>query len=188
MLRHPLRATLVCALACTIAACSTLYVKSDVNTALIGQVHCNSFAWAGSFRGNSPLRDGIANPINESRLRSAIATHLKGPIEDAPGNADCLLGYGIGATRAVDWPYGYGWGYYGYWGWPGPYVYPEGIIAVDMYDARRISRCGTPPWIRISLVRAAPRRRSGSTRRWPRSSPSTPVETVAPPAPAQLAA
>jgi hypothetical protein len=136
MLRHPLRAALVCALACTIAACSTLYVKSDVNTALIGQVHCNSFAWAGSFHGNSPLRGGIANPINESRLRSAIATHLKGPIQDAPGNADCLLGYGIGATRAVDWPYGYGWGYYGYWGWPGPYAYPEGIIAVDMYDAR----------------------------------------------------
>jgi hypothetical protein len=120
MLRHPLRATLVCALACTIAACSTLYVKSDVNTALIGQVRCNSFAWAGSFRGNSPLRGGIANPVNESRLRSAIAAHLKGPIQDGQGNADCLLGYGIGATRAVDWPYGY----------------PEGIIAVDMYDAR----------------------------------------------------
>jgi len=38
-----------------------------------------------------------------------------------------------------DWPYyGGGWGYpYGWgWGWPGPYVYHEGIIAVDVYDAK----------------------------------------------------
>ena len=140
VVRHSLRALLVPAFACAIAACSTLYVKSDVNTALIGQVRCNTFAWAGSFRGNSPLRGTIANPINESRLRAAIAAHVKGPIQDAPGNADCLLGYGIGVTRVVDQPYGPGWGYYGDWGWgwgyPGPYVYPEGIIAVDLYDAR----------------------------------------------------
>ena len=55
--------------------------------------------------------------------------------------ADCLVGYGIGSNYVIDggYPYGYGWGYgwgYGYWGWGGPYVYREGIIAIDLYDAR----------------------------------------------------
>jgi hypothetical protein len=129
-------ATLV---ALTLAACTTLSVRSDVNSALIAQVHCNTFAWAGSFRGSSPLRNTIANPLNESRLRTAIAAHLRGgSVQDAGGNADCLVGYGIGSTTVVDPMYGYGWGYpYGWgWGWPGPYAYREGIIAVDVYDAK----------------------------------------------------
>jgi hypothetical protein len=146
MVKPLLRTALIAAaLACTMTACTTLHVKSDVNTALIGSVHCGTFAWAGSFRGNSPLRNTIASPLNESRLRAAIAAHLKtGTIQAAPGNADCLVGYGIGGTNVVDWawPDGYGWGYWGYpygWGWwdyPGPYVYHEGIIAVDLYDAK----------------------------------------------------
>jgi Domain of unknown function (DUF4136) len=141
MIKQLLRlAFVVPAVAGILTACSTLYVKSDVNTALVGTVHCRSFAWAGSFRSNSPLRSTIANPLNESRLRSAIAAHLAGPIQEAPGSADCLVGYGIGATNVVEAPYGYGypygWGWGWGWGWPGPYVYPEGIIAVDIYDAR----------------------------------------------------
>jgi len=128
-------------LAGSLTACTTLYVRSDVNTALIGSVHCSTFAWAGSFRGHSALRNTIANPLNETRLRTAIAAHLKSAIQDAPGNADCLIGYGIGSTTVVDgvWPYDWGWGYYGWgwgWDWPGPYVYHEGIIAVDLYDAK----------------------------------------------------
>jgi Domain of unknown function (DUF4136) len=142
MFKPLLRAALLApVLACVVSSCSTLYVKSDVNTALIGTVHCGSFAWAGAFRGNTPLRNTIANPLNENRLRTAIAAHLSGQVQPAPGNADCLVGYGIGSTNVVwnDGPYyGYGWGYpYGWgWGWPGPYVYREGIIAVDLYDAR----------------------------------------------------
>jgi len=134
-------ALIVPVLVCAVSSCNTLYVRSDVNRALIGSVHCGSFAWAGSFHGNSPLRNTIASPLNETRLRAAIAAHLKGPIQPSPGNADCLVGYGIGSTNVVwdDWPYyGGGWGYpYGWgWGWPGPYVYHEGIIAVDVYDAK----------------------------------------------------
>ena len=125
----------------TLAACTTLNVKSDVNPALIGHVRCNTFAWAGAFRGDSALRSTVANPLNEDRLRASIATHL--PIQAPPGYADCLVGYGIGATTVVQgwsgygWPYGYGygWPYYGLGG-PGPYVYRESIIAVDLYDAR----------------------------------------------------
>ena len=137
------------ALALSLAACAP-YVRSDVNTALIGRVHCGSFAWAGQFRSNSPLRSTIANPVNETRLRSAIALQLGGVVQPAPGNADCLVGYGIGGYYVVsgvspypygwDWSYPYGWG----WGWPGPgpYAYPEGVIAVDLYDART----GEPLW------------------------------------------
>jgi hypothetical protein len=149
MVRQLLRALpAVPVVAVTLTACSTLSVKSDVNTALIGSVRCTSFAWVGSFRGNSALRSTVASPLNESRLRAAIAAHLKsGYIQDAPAPADCLVGYGIGSTYVVSggggpypyYGYGYGWGPYwgGYgWGWPGPYVYREGIIAIDLYDAR----------------------------------------------------
>jgi hypothetical protein len=146
MLRQLLRTLLaVPVVAVTLSACSSLSVKSDVNTALVGSVRCASFAWVGSFRGNSALRSTVASPLNESRLRAAIAAHLRsGYIQDAPAPADCLVGYGIGSTYVVSgggpYPYyGYGWGPYwgGYgYGWPGPYVYREGIIAIDLYDAR----------------------------------------------------
>jgi len=145
-MKRLLRAALTASLtALTLPACGP-YVRSDVNTAAISRVHCGTFAWAGEFRSNSPLRSTIANPVNESRLRAAIASHLGGPIQPAPGNADCLVGYGIGGYYVVSggYPYAYGWGWgypYG-WGGPGPYVYPEGVIAVDLYDART----GQPLW------------------------------------------
>jgi hypothetical protein len=142
MAKSLLRAVAAVSVLGAVSACTTLTVRSDVNSALVSQVHCNSFAWAGAFRGNSPLRDTIANPVNESRLRAAIALHVKGgAVQDIGAPADCLVGYGIGSTSVVDpgwgW-YGYGWGYpYGWgWGWPGPYYYREGIIAVDVYDAK----------------------------------------------------
>ena len=133
--------------ALTLTACAP-YVRSDVNHALIGQVRCGSFAWAGAFRSSSPLRSTIANPLNEDRLRAAIASHLGGVVQAGPGNADCLVGYGIGSYYVVScgygypYPYGWGWGYPYGWGWPGPYAYPEGVIAVDLYDART----GQPLW------------------------------------------
>ncbi|MGH8211579.1 MAG: DUF4136 domain-containing protein [Steroidobacteraceae bacterium] len=143
-----------------LVACTTLRVTSDVNNAVVGSVHCHTFAWAGTFKGNSALRsgNGIANPVNESRLRNAIAANLAAagvqPVT-THGGADCLVGYGIGAHTVVEgaypagwgwggwggWGYGYGWGwgpgyYGGYWGWDEPYVYHEGVIAVDLYDGR----------------------------------------------------
>jgi hypothetical protein len=133
--------------ALTLSACGP-YVRSDVNTAAISRVHCGTFAWAGEFRSSSPLRSTIANPVNESRLRTAIASHLGGVIQPAPGSADCLVGYGIGgyyvAGGGYPYPYGWAWSYGPYpYGWgPGPYVYREGVIAVDLYDART----GQPLW------------------------------------------
>lgn len=143
--KHLSCAFLVAAAVCVLSACASLNVHSDVNTALIGSVRCHSFAFAGSFHGNSPLRGTIANPVNEARLRQAIAAHLQAAGATlVTGNADCLVGYGIGAHAVVDGVYpvgwGWGWGGWGPWGWygawGGPYVYHEGIVAVDLYDAR----------------------------------------------------
>jgi hypothetical protein len=135
-----------------LAACASLRVTSDVNRAVAGSVQCHTFAWAGTFKGDSPLRDSIANPVNEARLRSSITANLAAVgVHPATGDtADCLVGYGIGARTSVEgaypvgwgwgWGYGYGWGwrggYGGYYGWDEPYVYHEGIIAVDLYEAK----------------------------------------------------
>ncbi len=36
-----------------------------------------TMGWAGGFKGDSPLRSSIANPLNEARLRDAIAANLQ---------------------------------------------------------------------------------------------------------------
>jgi hypothetical protein len=89
----------------------------------------------------------VANPINEGRLRAAIQANMGSMgVQLASSNADCLVGYGIGERNVIDgYPY-YGWGWGGGWGWRHgwvggygwdyPYVYSEGIIGVDLYDAR----------------------------------------------------
>ena len=96
------------------------------------------------------MRNGIANPVNEARLRGSIQAQLAsfGVQPAAAGAApDCLVGYGIGAQTQIEgaYPVGWGWGFgygrgwgwrAGYYGWDEPYVYHEGIIAVDVYDAR----------------------------------------------------
>jgi hypothetical protein len=137
--------------ACVVATgCTTLRVTSDVNKSLVNSVKCQSFDWAGSFRGNSDLRSSVANPVNEARLRTAIQANLTTlGVHQTAENPDCLVGYGIGSRNVVDtWAYpGYGWGggwgagygwrhgyAYGAWGWDYPYMYQEGVIGVDLYD------------------------------------------------------
>ncbi len=135
----------VVAAAVALAGCTGIPVRVDQNAPLLATVHCQSVAWAGGFRGDSPLRNSIANPLNEARLRDAIAANLQtagipllqggppagGPPGSAPpprpagSSAQCLVGYGIGMARQVDTVYPDGWGYgVGYWGggpgWRGP--------------------------------------------------------------------
>ncbi|MGH8134026.1 MAG: hypothetical protein ACRETP_12495, partial [Steroidobacteraceae bacterium] len=89
-----------------LAACTTLQVRSDVNRSLFHPGQCHTFAWAGSFRENNRLRDTVANPLNESRLRTAIAAHMQTlGVQLATGNADCLVGYGIGSRTVVEGGY-----------------------------------------------------------------------------------
>ena len=138
---------------CALGACTSLKVTSDVNQPLASTTKCQSFEWAGSFHGNSDaLRSTIANPVNEARLRAAIQSNLTTVgVHQANENADCLVGYGIGARNVVEgggygYPYGYGglgWGggwrhgwYGGGLGWDYPYVYQEGVIGVDIYDGK----------------------------------------------------
>ncbi len=135
---------------CGLAACTSLRVTSDVNQTLASTVKCQTFSWAGSFHGSSDsLRSTIANPVNEARLRSAIeANLLTVGVHQATEGANCLVGYGIGQRNVVEggYPYygpywGAGWGWRhgwagGYWGWDYPYVYTEGVIGVDIYDAQ----------------------------------------------------
>ena len=136
-----------------LGGCATYHVRTDSDATLIGTVHCHTVAWAGEFKGTSPLRNSAANPLNESRLRDAIALNLRTAgitLADAADSADCLVGYGIGVKQVADeiypdgW-YGGGWGWRGGfgWGWGGgpwggwdaaPVVYNQGFIAVDLYD------------------------------------------------------
>jgi hypothetical protein len=147
----------VAALSAVLAGCAGVPVKTDQNSQLLAAVHCQSVAWAGGFTGASPLRNTIANPLNEGRLRDAIAANLQTigmPLASSPpagspaAGAQCLIGYGIGMDREVDGVYPDGWGYgvgfagrgwgpgWGWgWGWGAPYVYHQSYITVDLYDA-----------------------------------------------------
>ncbi len=134
-----------------------LQVRSDINRTAYHAGQCHSFAFVGAFRTDNPMRGGIANPVNESRLRAAITAHMASAgVQLVKDNADCLVGYGIGSSLVVDpgfpaGPYGYGYGY-GYgpgpwgwggwggpggpWGWDGPYVYRQGLIGIDLFDGK----------------------------------------------------
>jgi hypothetical protein len=128
---------------CASAACTYLRVTSDVNPG-IGASRCHTYAWAGAFHANPGVAQNVANPLNETRLRGAIAANLQAKgVQPATAEADCLVGYGIGVQTVVEggYPYDWGWagrrGFYGGWGWNDyPYVYREGVVAVDLYDAR----------------------------------------------------
>ncbi len=143
-----------------LTGCVGVPVKTDQNSQLLASVHCQSVGWAGGFKGSSPLRNTIANPLNEARLRDAIAANLQSagiPLVEAPEGgpnhsvapgparaAQCLIGYGIGMERQIDTVYPDGWGYgpgfwgpgWGLgWGWGTPYVYHQSFITMDLYDA-----------------------------------------------------
>jgi hypothetical protein len=135
----------VLAIFASTSACVPLRVTSDVSTAA-SAAGCHSYAWAGSFHYDNNAARSIANPLNESRLRAAIAENLaaKG-VQPASGNADCLVGYGIGVHTVVEggygpqWGWGWGWGWggpFGPWGWDGPSVYHQGMVAVDLFDGK----------------------------------------------------
>ena len=131
-------------LAAAVAGCA-LQVRSDVNRTAFHPGQCHTFAFMGSFRTDNPMRGTVANPVNEARLRAAITSHMQSiGVQLAKENADCLVGYGIGSQLVLDpgypagpWGYGYWGGPWGpYWGWGAPYAYRQGMIGIDLYDAK----------------------------------------------------
>jgi hypothetical protein len=143
MIKPTLRTCIVAlAAACASTACAYQRVTTDINPAL-GVSQCHTYAWAGAFHANAGVAQNVANPLNEARLRDAIAVNLQSKgVQPATADADCLVGYGIGVQTVIEggYPMGWGWagrrGFFGGWDWDYPYVYREGVVAVDLYDAR----------------------------------------------------
>lgn len=135
---HYLPTFLAAALTAGVLSGCALQVHTDSNAGLISQVSCHTFAFAGSFAGNNPLRSSIANPVNEQRLRAAITGRMQaGGSQLVESQPQCLVGYGIGSRNVIDgvYPYGFGpWGFYG--GYGPPLVYAESYVTVDVFDAR----------------------------------------------------
>lgn len=150
MLHQKFRSTLTIAVVAVAAAgCTTLRVKSDAGSEHAAAV-CHTYAWAGQFRSVRSDQPAITNPLIESRLRAAIASNLESRgVRPASGDtaADCVVGYGIGVRTTVEGgypgPYAWGWGWGPGWGpgwgfgYAGPYVFREGLIAVNLYEAKK---------------------------------------------------
>ena len=112
---------------------------------------CRSYAFADSMESRPEAATAFGNPLNEKRLRDAIASGLNSHgLSAAADNAsaDCVVGYAIGSRLAPDpasprfsWGLGMGWGGWGRRGvggslaWEAPYDYREGRVTVNLYDA-----------------------------------------------------
>src|SRR5450755_1675964 len=130
-----------------LTACDTLRVHSDTD-ATLSVASCHTYSWLETLA-SAPKQTAFKNPINDKRLRDAIAKRLasRGIAAVEPGaTSDCLVGYAIGSRQnIVNYPRGnfgfgtgYGWGHRraASIGWSTePYVYREGRIAVDLYRA-----------------------------------------------------
>lgn len=108
---------------------------------------CRTYAFA-----DAPLagpEGAYSNPLNDKRLREAIAAQLVAhgvqPAGDA-ASADCVAAYAIGSRLAPDpasprFGWGMGWGGWGrHWGgsvaWSTPSDVREGRVSLDLFDAR----------------------------------------------------
>jgi len=109
---------------------------------------CHSFSFADAGMARPDATAAFGNPLNEKRLREAIAANLsaRGLQVAASGTAgDCTVGYAIGSRLAPDpaeprMSWGLGWGGWGRHGVGGslagsaPYDYREGRVTVDLFD------------------------------------------------------
>src|ERR1039458_2757449 len=110
---------------------------------IVVYVHQESSTCDGPGRCNrSDWHQSVTFPSAECHFVFAPRLKAKGvQAADDPASADCTVGYSIGARTIVegemypDWGWGWrGGGYVGAWDYP--YVYKEGRIAVDVYDAK----------------------------------------------------
>jgi hypothetical protein len=112
---------------------------------------CHNYAFADSMESRPEAATAFGNPLNEKRLRDAIADGFSAhglPAAADAASADCVVGYAIGSRLAPDpgsprfsWGVGMGWGGWGHRGlggslaWEAPYDYREGRVTVNLYDA-----------------------------------------------------
>jgi len=140
------------ALAALLGGCAGIPVHSDYD-ASIGVAHCRTFAWPMP----STQTGAFGNPLNLKRLRTAVSAELttRGMTEvpDA-AQADCLASVSIGTRNAVEdepggpwgpsWGFGWGWGRWGPgpwgpgwgWGFDEQYIYRQGGVSVNLFDAK----------------------------------------------------
>ena len=153
--RHFRYAAVAGALALSVAACTTLPVRTDTNPNM-SVSNCHTFAFAQEHVANADQPAAYGNPLNAERLRVAIEGNLsaRGIQRVDRANAECVVGYAMGSRQVFNDYYagfgagwgGYGWGrrggFYGGWGWDGPFVQDETRIAIDLFDAKT----HTPIW------------------------------------------
>ncbi|MDE2219260.1 MAG: DUF4136 domain-containing protein [Gammaproteobacteria bacterium] len=111
---------------------------------------CHNYAFADVAASRPDGATAFGNPLNEKRLREAIASSMAShgvPAAAEGVSADCVVGYAIGSRLVPDptaprFSWGLGWGGWGYRGmggslaWQVPYDYREGRVTVNLYDAR----------------------------------------------------
>ena len=136
----------VAAAALLFTAGCAIQARSDTDPRVsLAQCHTYSFGMPVSDRSEP----AYANPLNDKRLRDAIAGQLQARgMQPAAGEGqgDCLVRYAIGSRIEVDpgtprfsWGWGFGFGGhrgFGSMAWDTPYAYRDGRVSVDLYDAR----------------------------------------------------
>ena len=142
---------LAAAAAMTLLAGCALQAQTDSDPR-VSLASCHSFGFAEASDTGPGATSAFGNPLNEKRLREAIAGSLSSrglTVAADVAGADCLVGYAIGSRLAPDptaprfsWGLGMGWGGWGHHGlggsvaWQAPYDYREGRVTVNLYDAR----------------------------------------------------
>jgi hypothetical protein len=123
-----------------------IQARSDTDPRVsLAQCHSYSFGMPVSDR----TEPAYANPLNDKRLRDAIAAQLQARgMQAAPEReaGDCLVRYAIGSRLEVDpgtprfsWGLGLGYGGrrgFGSMAWDMPYAYRDGRVSIDLFDAR----------------------------------------------------
>lgn len=152
----------VVALSLTLSACETMRVGNNYDrSANFADYH--TFTWL-------PRSEyGVRNPLVIERTREAIQTRLeqKGyTYTSQPDTADFAVDFTVGARQRTNVyvypaPYGGPWYWYGprWWGYPywgtgvDVHRYREGVLSVDVFDART-HRPVWHGWAKKSLTRA----------------------------------
>ncbi len=142
---------LAAAVAMALLAGCALQAQTDSDPR-VSLATCHNYSFADAQDSRPEATSAFGNPLNEKRLREAIAGSLAARgllLSTEGGAADCLVGYAIGSRLAPDptaprfnWGFGMGWGGWGHHGlggalaWQAPYDYREGRVTVNLYDAR----------------------------------------------------